>query len=808
MPTLFLSYSTQDATWVSSLLTHLRPVAERQQLTIFKDDLSILAGDRWQQVLEQELNRATVMVAVVSADALASTWCQQEWARADERGILLVPILLRDVHLPPEHPILRHQPANRDEAIVVAGAFLDRVAAQAAARVEAALVQRRPAPDLPEPSAFPPPPPWNLPPFADPDHGRPDHHPPPATRWVRLQPDGAQVRITWLGDGRTLHTHTAPATPPPVIQRLARDPTAVSEHELRNAGDDLFAWLLPEAARPAVLGARSPADTPVRLRVHNEVEALAAVPWRILCFAGRWLVQEARWTVEESDEAAPIDVRTGHGDRIGILAPFAEPEVQWLIERLRDQAQITLRMTSPDGYVAVAGSEHELRTISPRSLLLVLAPVEVEGDELYVRLQTPGGGARLARLADLTPGPVPQLLYLHDLDPSGRPLPASLRQIWPCIVRPGIKGSPRDQGAALLHFLHRLLACGCDPVVAALHPPEPQDPSAAGDRAPSARAPTADARRKDGEAPVLPESAFGRAALSMLRVWTRHSTWTVENDRLEAMRTTAEIHIDRKGQRAEAWTLLREMLQSPGWHTTHALVLGEPGDHLLELVGRQIVSHLRHNLAADLNDELHVIAGVEPRLAPDLDLERPLLTALPGRGPLDQRLEQLAHQAPPRGRTLLIVDWGLASGTQVDSRSLRAWLRLSHGRLAPICERLQGRLLIFHVLTAAADTSLRDKVLDGLGRLIPFAERHAGVRARVLPELTHVSRDDVRQWLREHAPWAPEPHEAVAASIIERTQGRFRGVVRVLEDGLKFGFRHDLKRGLELLASESSPTDW
>jgi hypothetical protein len=788
MSTLFLSYCTQDAPHVSSLLTHLRPVADRQRLTIFKDDLSIQAGARWQQVLEQELNRAEVMVAVVSADALASTWCQHEWARAEERKILILPILLRDVHLPADHLLLAHQFANRNEPVVVAGAFLERVASSAAARVEAALATHRPAADLQEPSDKPAAPNWPDPPFAEPDHGRPDHHPPPVTRWLSLRPEGDQVRVTWLGEGRTLHTHAAPPPPAAIVDHLARSPAAVTQVKLRDAGDRLFGWLLPEDARRAVLGSASPTDTPVRLRIHNEVDALASFPWRALAFAGRWLVYESRWTVEEGDNPPALpDVRTGPGDRIAVLAPFAEPDTAWLIDRLQGWVSTTLRGPehSPDVYVAVARSERDLRYISPRALLLVLAPIEVDEGELWVRLEAPGGGARSVRLSELTGllGPEPQLLYLHDLDATGRPLPlpASLRATWRCVVRPGISASPRDQAEALLHFLHHLLACGCDPVVAALRPPH--------------------------------AATWGRAALSLLRVWTRHATWTVDNDRLQSHRAAAEIYIDRTAQRAEAWKLLREMLSSTGWHTTHALALGEAGDHQLELVGRQIVAHLRKNLAIAADPDLELVTVELPGLPADLDLERALLGVLAGRGPLDKRLQQQADRAPPRGRTLLVVDWGTvapdaAGRRRLDSAALRDWLLLSHARLAPLCEALQGRLLIFHVLTAAADAALREKIVRDLDRIVPFGERHPAVRARLLPELSHVSRDDVRGWLREHAPWAPEPHEAVAASIIQRTDGRFRQVVQVLEDGLKFGFRYDLKAGLVLLASEPPPSDW
>ena len=127
---LFLSYAHSDEPLREELMKHLS-LLQRQGVIQTWHDRNINAGDDWKQQIDDNLNTATVILLLISADFLASDYCYEiEMQRALERHnageARVIPVILRPVDwhgapfgtlqaLPTDaKPITRW--TNRDEA--------------------------------------------------------------------------------------------------------------------------------------------------------------------------------------------------------------------------------------------------------------------------------------------------------------------------------------------------------------------------------------------------------------------------------------------------------------------------------------------------------------------------------------------------------------------------------------------------------------------------------------------------------------------------------------------------------------------
>jgi internalin A len=100
---LFYSYSRKDETLRDSLDTHLK-LLQRQGLIKSWYDRNIDAGDDWKRRIDENLERADIILLLVSANFIASDYCyEKEMKRALERHASgeaqVIPIILRDVDL-------------------------------------------------------------------------------------------------------------------------------------------------------------------------------------------------------------------------------------------------------------------------------------------------------------------------------------------------------------------------------------------------------------------------------------------------------------------------------------------------------------------------------------------------------------------------------------------------------------------------------------------------------------------------------------------------------------------------------------
>ena len=99
---IFFSYSHKDERLRNELETHLK-LMQRQRLIETWHDRLIGAGEEWKDRIDDNLERAEIILLLVSADFIASDYCyEKEMTRALERHeqgeARVIPIIVRDVN--------------------------------------------------------------------------------------------------------------------------------------------------------------------------------------------------------------------------------------------------------------------------------------------------------------------------------------------------------------------------------------------------------------------------------------------------------------------------------------------------------------------------------------------------------------------------------------------------------------------------------------------------------------------------------------------------------------------------------------
>lgn len=100
---IFFCYAHEDEALLNKLKTHLNPL-QRQRLIDVWHDRDISAGTEWKQEIDEHLNRAQIILLLISPDFIASDYCyDKEMKRALERHNIgeawVIPIILRPTDL-------------------------------------------------------------------------------------------------------------------------------------------------------------------------------------------------------------------------------------------------------------------------------------------------------------------------------------------------------------------------------------------------------------------------------------------------------------------------------------------------------------------------------------------------------------------------------------------------------------------------------------------------------------------------------------------------------------------------------------
>jgi hypothetical protein len=99
---VFVSHSSKDKPWVHRLVADLT----RYGVSVWLDENEIRPGDLFAKALEQGIAQSRAVALVISPEAMASGWVEQEYYRAlslaqrPDEPLQLVPVLLRTAGLP------------------------------------------------------------------------------------------------------------------------------------------------------------------------------------------------------------------------------------------------------------------------------------------------------------------------------------------------------------------------------------------------------------------------------------------------------------------------------------------------------------------------------------------------------------------------------------------------------------------------------------------------------------------------------------------------------------------------------------
>jgi uncharacterized protein YjbI with pentapeptide repeats len=98
---VFISYSHKDEKLRQELVKHLS-ILKRQEIITDWHDRKILPGSEWAENIDENLNRASIILLLISADFLNSDYCynvemQRAMQRHEDREAQVIPIILRPV---------------------------------------------------------------------------------------------------------------------------------------------------------------------------------------------------------------------------------------------------------------------------------------------------------------------------------------------------------------------------------------------------------------------------------------------------------------------------------------------------------------------------------------------------------------------------------------------------------------------------------------------------------------------------------------------------------------------------------------
>ena len=119
MPNVFLSYSRSDETFAIDLSTELH----QRQWDVWRDQDSLLAGDRWPKLLGEAIALRVFFVLLWSTEAAKSDFVELEWTIAIAMKRRMGILMLDSMPLP---PTLSPYEARHPSSVNQAAKWLDR----------------------------------------------------------------------------------------------------------------------------------------------------------------------------------------------------------------------------------------------------------------------------------------------------------------------------------------------------------------------------------------------------------------------------------------------------------------------------------------------------------------------------------------------------------------------------------------------------------------------------------------------------------------------------------------------------------
>jgi hypothetical protein len=98
VPPIFISYAHADSPFVDQLQADL----QQQGLLAWVDRRGLVGGQKWRRQLQETLERAQVLLVVLSPEAVSSEYVQNEYGYAADEGKLVIPLYYRPCQVPLE----------------------------------------------------------------------------------------------------------------------------------------------------------------------------------------------------------------------------------------------------------------------------------------------------------------------------------------------------------------------------------------------------------------------------------------------------------------------------------------------------------------------------------------------------------------------------------------------------------------------------------------------------------------------------------------------------------------------------------
>lgn len=96
---IFISYAHTDEKWLDKLKKHLKVLSKYTDSVEYWDDTRLRGGDKWREEITKAIERASVVILMVSTDFLASDFISNDelppiLRKAEEEGTRIIPLIV------------------------------------------------------------------------------------------------------------------------------------------------------------------------------------------------------------------------------------------------------------------------------------------------------------------------------------------------------------------------------------------------------------------------------------------------------------------------------------------------------------------------------------------------------------------------------------------------------------------------------------------------------------------------------------------------------------------------------------------
>lgn len=96
--TIFISYAHKDDSYLQEFQTFLKPFVMQKRIAVWTDK-NIVAGERWNDIIKNNLNKSEVILFLVSPDFLASDYINDTEIKnaVEKESLTIIPVIIRPI---------------------------------------------------------------------------------------------------------------------------------------------------------------------------------------------------------------------------------------------------------------------------------------------------------------------------------------------------------------------------------------------------------------------------------------------------------------------------------------------------------------------------------------------------------------------------------------------------------------------------------------------------------------------------------------------------------------------------------------